>query len=241
MLEILIVLGVTLFAAIITLLTGFGLGTVLTPLFAIFYDVKLAVLMVAIVHLLNNLFKLYLFRAHIDFSIIRRFGFLSILGAFIGALLQFYIYSDSLKVLLGVVLLILGGAELLPSDRKIKIPQKVDFIGGFSSGLLGGLIGNQGAIRSAYLLNYQITKEAFIATATLIASVIDLTRIPVYLTTHHDQLRTEWTNIIPVVIVAYCGTLIGKKLLKRIDLSTFKKIVAGFVVLLGLGLVVGII
>ncbi len=239
--ETIIILVVTLPVAILTLLTGFGLGTVLTPVFTIFYDIKLAVLMVAIVHLLNNLFKLYLFRAHIDFSIIRRFGFLSILGAFIGAVLQFYVYSDSLKMMLGIALLLLGGTELLPTDKKIRIPQRVDFIGGFSSGLLGGLIGNQGAIRSAYLLNYQITKEAFIATATLIASVIDLTRIPIYLTTHHEQLASEWTNIFPVVVVAYCGTLIGKRLLKRIDLSTFKKIVAGFVVLLGLGLIVGII
>lgn len=239
--ETIITLIVTFPVAVITLLTGFGLGTVLTPVFTIFYDVKLAVLMVAVVHLMNNLFKLYLFRAHVDMSIIKRFGVLSIVGAFIGAVLQFYVYSDMLKVFLGIVLVILGGVEIIPTQKKVKIPPKVDFIGGFFSGLLGGLIGNQGAVRSAYLLNYQITKEAFIATATVIASVIDLTRIPIYLTSYRSQLGAQWTDILAVVAVAYCGTLVGKRLLKRIDLGTFKKVVAGFVVLLGLGLVVCLI
>ncbi len=239
--ETLITIAVTFPVAVVTLLTGFGLGTVLTPVFTIFYDVKLAVLMVAIVHLLNNVFKLYLFRAHIDFGIIRRFGLLSIAGAFLGAVLQFYMHGGPLKVFLGVVLVILGGIELVPTRKKLILPKKVDFLGGFSSGVLGGLIGNQGAIRSAYLLNYQISKEAFIASATLIASIIDITRIPIYLTSHRQELAAEWAHIAWVVATAYCGTLVGKRLLKRIDLGTFKKIVAAFVVLLGIGLAAGII
>ncbi|GAB4342544.1 MAG: sulfite exporter TauE/SafE family protein [Candidatus Abyssubacteria bacterium] len=232
---------VTFVTAILTLLTGFGLGTVLTPVFTIFYDVKLAVLMVAIVHLLNNLFKLYLFRAHVDLGIVRRFGVLSIVEAFVGAMLQASVSSGPLKAFLGLAFLLLGAVEFLPSGKRPTLPKKVDVIGGFASGLLGGLIGNQGAIRSAYLLNYQITKEQFIATATVIASVIDLTRIPLYLVSYHEQLLTRWTDIVPVLAVAYCGTLVGTQLLKFVDLGTFKKGVAACVVLLGVGLVLGLI
>jgi hypothetical protein len=236
-----LILAVTFLTAILTLLTGFGLGTVLTPVFTIFYDVKLAVLMVAIVHLLNNLFKLYLFRAHVDLSIVRRFGLLSIVGTFIGAMLQAYVSSGPLKTFLGAALLLLGAAEFLPSGKRPKIPKKVDVIGGFASGLLGGLIGNQGAIRSAYLLNYQISKETFIATATVIASVIDLTRIPLYLVSYHQEIAPRWSNIALVVAVAYCGTLVGKRLLRHVDLGTFKKVVAACLFLLGIGLIFGFI
>ena len=46
--------------AALTLLAGFGLGTLLLPAFAIFFPAEIAVAMVAVVHALNNLFKLAL-------------------------------------------------------------------------------------------------------------------------------------------------------------------------------------
>ena len=85
-------------AAILTLMTGFGVGTVLTPIFTFFFKVQIAILMVAVIHFSNNLFKLYLFRKHIDKAIIMKFGVLSIIGAFVGAFLQVYMQSHALKV-----------------------------------------------------------------------------------------------------------------------------------------------
>ena len=107
---------VTFVAALLTLMTGFGLGTILTPVFVLMYDVKLAILLVAIVHFLNNAFKFTLFRRHIDFGIIKRFGVLSVAGALVGAFLQLYLYSDVLKFVLGVVLIALGLGEFLPQN-----------------------------------------------------------------------------------------------------------------------------
>src|SRR3989337_1847587 len=82
-----IIPAVTAFlAAALTLMTGFGLGTILTPVFLLFYDVKIAILIVAVVHLLNNLLKFSLFSRHINTEILKRFGILTISGAFIGLL-----------------------------------------------------------------------------------------------------------------------------------------------------------
>jgi len=224
---------VTFLASVITLITGFGLGTILTPLFVVVFDVKLAILLVAIVHFLNNAFKFLLFRKHVDFAIIKRFGVLSILGAVIGALLQTYLFSGVLKMFLGVVLIVLGAAEFLPKSVSFRFPRKVDVIGGFLSGLLGGLVGNQGAIRSAYLLNYEITKESFIASATVIALFIDVTRIPVYVIAGRESLLEVPLKIVPVVLIAFIGTLVGKRFLQHFSSALFKKVVAGFVLLMG--------
>jgi len=170
-----IIPAVTAFlAAALTLMTGFGLGTILTPVFLLFYDVKIAILIVAVVHLLNNLLKFSLFSRHLNIEILKRFGILTITGAFIGAFLQGRMNSDTVKVLLGISLIFLGLKEASGFGEKVRLPKKIDFIGGFLSGLLGGLVGNQGAIRSAYLLNYNIPKETFIATATIIASIVDI-------------------------------------------------------------------
>lgn len=235
--NILVILFITFLTAGLTLLTGFGLGTVMTPVFTFFYDVKIAILMVAIIHFLNNLLKLGLFWKEVDLSVIRRFGIISIVGALLGAFLQLYIYSDGLKIFLGIVLIILGGRELLPQRKKWTMPKKIDFLGGLASGLLGGLVGNQGAIRSAYLLNYNISKETFIATGTMIACLVDVSRIPVYLIYHHQLLLDKWKILSVVTIVTFIGTIIGKRLLKRVSLENFKKLVAVMVVILGILLV----
>lgn len=177
----LLLLLLTLIVSALTLLTGFGVGTVLTPTFAFFYDARTAVFLVAIVHLANNLLKFGLFRQHVNKEILFKFGFTSLAGAVGGSLLQGSLEGFSVRYALAGFLVAAGLLEFLPAASTFRIPRSFDVLGGFFSGFLGGMIGNQGAIRSAYLLNYDLTKESFIATATAIAIVIDLTRIPVYL------------------------------------------------------------
>lgn len=231
---------VTFAASLLTLMTGFGLGTILTPVFAMLYDVKIAVFLVAIVHFLNNAFKFTLFRKSVDLSIIKRFGIVSIVGALLGSVLQMYVQSSVIKICLGIVLIILGGSEFVPKNFVFRLPKKIDTIGGFASGLLGGLVGNQGAIRSAYLLNYEISKETFIATATVIALAIDATRIPVYVMSNYQTLTDLSWKLVSVAATAFLGTLVGKRFLSSVSLSFFKKSVAGFVILMGVLFTFGI-
>ncbi|HEY5615369.1 MAG TPA: sulfite exporter TauE/SafE family protein, partial [Bacteroidota bacterium] len=232
----LIILIVTFLTSTLTLLTGFGVGTVLTPAFAFFYDAKTAVFLVSIVHLANNLLKLGLFRAHINKEIFIKFGAVSLIGAAAGSFLQNAIAGEYVRYVLAAFLVLAGGAEFVPGASKFKLPHSFDIAGGFFSGFLGGMIGNQGAIRSAYLLNYNLTKESFIATATAIAIVIDLTRIPVYLYNRADQLESAVTPLLVVIVVAFAGTLFGKRLLKNISLERFRMVVAGFLVVMGAAL-----
>jgi uncharacterized membrane protein YfcA len=219
--------------AVLTLITGFGLGTVLTPVFALVFEVKIAIFLVAVVHFLNNLFKFGLFWKNIDLTIVKRFGVLSLVGAVVGALLQIQLYSEIVKVVMGFVLVALGFSEILPQMEKFRIPKRFDQVGGFFSGLLGGFVGNQGAIRAAYLLNYSISKETFIATSTLISLIIDVTRIPVYFTAHAHILSSLGWHFIFVIVVTYGGTLLGKRLLNYVSLTMFRKVIAVFVIGMG--------
>ncbi len=236
--EFIVVLFITFVISTITLLTGFGVGTVLTPTFTLFYDVKTAVFLVAVVHLANNLFKYTLFAKYINKQIFFRFGLVSLLGAVLGSLLQGELQSRILKAFLGAFLLIVGVSEFLPQKFVWRLPKTFDPIGGFFSGLLGGLIGNQGAIRSAYLLNYNLSKETFIATATSIAIVIDLSRIPIYIYHQAALFKLAAPSLLIVTAVAFAGTFMGKNLLGKISLERFRAIVAAFLVLMGLALLV---
>jgi len=220
-------------SASLTLMTGFGVGTILTPVFLIFYDVKIAILIVAVVHLSNNILKASMFGKHISVDVLKRFGVLTLIGAFIGAFLQGKMDSYIVKVLLGVVLIFLGLKEATGFGEKVRLPRKIDFIGGFLSGLLGGFVGNQGAIRSAYLLNYNISKETFVATAAIIASVVDVTRIPVYIFANKDVLADNVILLLITTVSAFAGTFAGKTFLKKISLKTFKTYVAAMIIIIG--------
>ena len=230
-----------LLVAAMVLMSGFGLGTLLTPLFALFYDIKIAVLLVAIVHFSNNLFKLGLFFRHLDRAVLKRFGALSVVGALVGSLLQAWLQSQTLKIGLGVLLVILGTVEFLPPRVSWRIPKRLDPLGGFLSGLLGGVLGNQGAVRSAYLLNYSLSKEAFVATATIIACLIDVTRIPIYLLNYYGEIAAAWPYLIATILSAFLGTLVGKWLLDIVTLGAFRRVVAGSVVVVGVAMAIALI
>ena len=130
--------------AAVVVASGFGLGTTLTPLFLLVYDIKTAVLLVAVVHLANNLFKLTLFREHINYKIVRRFGLLSVAGAITGSMLQGHAQMPLLEIGLGILLVVLGGLELLPQKFQWRIPQKVDPVGGAALRPVGWFVGKSG-------------------------------------------------------------------------------------------------
>lgn len=235
LIRFLFILLITFVTSTLTLLTGFGVGTILTPTFALLYDVKTAVLLVSIVHLTNNLLKFGLFRRNVNLGILRRFGLVSIVGALAGSFAQSFLQSSLVAIALGCFLIVTGILEFLPLNP-FRIPRSFDQAGGFLSGFMGGIIGNQGAIRSAYLLNYDLTKESFIGTGTAIAILIDLTRIPVYLTHQTVTIETAGPGLLIVILIAFGGTFLGKRLLRHLSLGRFRRVVASFLILVGIRL-----
>jgi hypothetical protein len=92
MIEYITICTVALLASGLTLFSGFGLGTILMPVFALFFPLPLAIASTAVVHLSNNLFKLLLLGRHADRGVVIRFGipalvFAAVLAAFLGAFL----------------------------------------------------------------------------------------------------------------------------------------------------------
>jgi hypothetical protein len=83
--EILIVSIVALMASALTLFSGFGLGTLLMPVVAIFFPLEIAIAITAMVHLANNVFKVALLGRQADHSTLIRFGIPAVLCAFLGA------------------------------------------------------------------------------------------------------------------------------------------------------------
>ena len=87
----LIISVISFLVAGLTFFSGFGLGTLLMPVFAVFFSVQIAVAATAIVHLANNIFKVVLIGKKADKRIVLLFGLPAALAAIAGALLLGYL------------------------------------------------------------------------------------------------------------------------------------------------------
>ena len=95
------------------------------------------------------------------------------------------------------------------------------------------MVGNQGGIRSAAMLGFDLGPREFIATATAVALMVDLARLPVYLVAEWEQLRGSLHAIGVSLAGVVLGTAAGLAVLRRIPEQRFRTVVSGIVLLLG--------
>jgi uncharacterized membrane protein YfcA len=218
---------------------GFGIGSLLTPLLATRIDTALAVAVVTLPHALATTLRCVLLRRAIDWSVLLRFGLASAAGALAGALLHARIGPGVLTRALGVLLLLTAMAQLTGWSRKWH-PQGVLVTGfGLLSGVFGGLAGNQGGLRSAALLAFELSPRAFVATATATGVLVDLARTPVYLWSTGDRLGRL---LIPIAVMsagALLGTLLGERILLGLSPEHFGRVIGVAIALLGIWLLIG--
>lgn len=242
----------------LTLFSGFGLGTILMPVVAIFFPVPVAVAITAVVHLLNNLFKIAFLWRSVNSRVLITFGLPALIAAIPGALLLDYLsllepimryqWLDHehaitpVKLAAGLLLMIFATAELVPflnrfTSHNLGLP-----FGGILSGFFGGLSGHQGAFRSAFLIKANLSKESFVATNAAIAALVDTSRIIIYgLTFDLALIEAQSTLILLATITAFLGVFLGTQLLKKVTIGFIQKLVAVMLYLLGGLLGAGII
>jgi hypothetical protein len=252
--EYVVVIIVAFGASMLTFFSGFGLGTMLTPAFILFLPPELAVAATAIVHFLNNLFKLSLIGKHIHWRVVAKFGLPAIAGAFVGArLLARMSATDQvlhigpletsiLNIVIGALIFLFALFELLPKLKTIQLPPKWLIPGGVLSGFFGGLSGHQGALRSAFLIKAGLSKEGFIASGVMIACLIDSMRITTYFSSFDTALiSASWKLILLATLSAFIGAFIGKRLLKKVTIDLLQTLVGVLMMIVSLLLFAGLI
>jgi uncharacterized protein len=256
--EIIIISIAAFIIAILTFFSGFGLGTILTPVFMIFFPVDLAIGLTGVVHFFNNIFKLVLVGKKADKQVLFRFGIPAVIAAIIGSWLLLNItdlpplfsYEVSgrtfevspVKFFISLLLILFATLDLIPYFSKLQFSKGKLPLGGALSGFFGGLSGNQGALRSAFLIKAGLSKEAFVATAVVVSTFVDFTRLTIYATRFTKAgLDENLTVVISATLAGIIGAFIGNKLLKKVTLKFIQALVAIMLILISLALGAGLI
>jgi len=261
--DILIIAVVALLVAGLTFFSGFGLGTLLMPAFALFFPIEIAIAATAIVHLANNLYKGFLMGKHANLRVVFLFTIPAAFTAMLGAMLLSYFSNQSAlleysflgktniitpaNLTIGFLMVVFAFFELVPFLKRINFSNKMIPIGGMLSGFFGGISGHQGALRTAFLTHAGLEKKSFIGTMVLSAIVIDIVRLLVYgltfLSFDSKIFQTSEFNylIITGIVAAFVGTSIGKYLLDKVTFDTIHLVVGIMLMLLGVAISLGII
>lgn len=256
--EYVIICLVALFGAGLTLFSGFGLGTILLPVFGLFFPIEIAVVLTALVHFMNNAFKLLLFGKNADKNIVLKFGIPAILFSFLGAYIlslltnippiYSYHFNDNLiavkplKLIIGLLLIVFALFDFIPKLKNLEFDKKHLPLGGVLSGFFGGISGHQGALRSAFLIRAGLSKEAFIATGVVIACLVDVSRLSIYIPKIiSNEVELDFTLVGLATLSAFTGVYFGNKLLQKTTITLVQNIVGVTLLLFGILMMAGII
>lgn len=266
--DLVIVAIAVVFASGLTFFSGFGLGTIMLPVFSLFFDVSIAVGATAIVHLANNIFKFALVSKHIHFPTLLRFGVPAMIFGAIGGLLlkqidglptlYTYIISGStfeittIKVVIGILMIFFAIFDLSPRLSNLQVQPKHLPIGGVLSGFFGGVSGHQGAFRATFLTKAGLTKEQFIGTSNSVSLAVDLARLIAYFVPatiiagnseirFRDALMEGQTLLIVGIAFAFLGTFLAKQLVKKTTIKGIQRTVGVLLIVMGLLMGLGLI
>ncbi|OGO41791.1 MAG: hypothetical protein A2137_07615 [Chloroflexi bacterium RBG_16_58_8] len=260
--EYLVISIVALVAASLALFSGFGLGTLLTPAFILFFPVQVAVAAAAVVHLVNNFVRLLLVGRHTDWRVVFKFGLPAVVAAIPGAWLlgvltgipSIAVYQiggrnyeiTPVKMAIGIIIIAFAMLDIVPRMRKLTFNPRYLPAGGLLSGFFGGFSGQQGALRSAFLVKTALTPEAFIGTSSIIIVGVDVVRLAVYGAGFYaggfaSVTGDVWKVVVAAILSAAAGSVAGSLMVKRMTIETVRYIIGAMLLLVGAGLTGGLL
>jgi uncharacterized membrane protein YfcA len=254
-----IIVGLAAFAvSTLTLFSGFGLGTLMMPVFALFFPVPIAVASTAVIHVSNSFFKATLLRQHARKAVLLRFGVPAIGMAFLGAGVLTAISAQPalfvwhlggraatvtpIKLVMGILIIAFALIELVPRLRAFRVSPRWLPLGGAISGFFGGLSGHQGAFRAAFLSPLGLSPPEFAATQAVLACFVDAARLVIYAgsfllaSTVIEAGEVHWGLVGCGILCAFAGVLAGRRLLPSVRIDSVRRITGVLLLAVGAGL-----
>jgi uncharacterized protein len=213
-------------------ISGFGIGSLLTPALGARIPIADAILAVSIPHAVATALRCWRLRRSIRRDVLKGFGIASAIGGLAGAFALFAFRSWA-EVVLAFLLIATGLGGLTRWNRRLHPAHFASTLLGALSGLFGGMAGNQGGLRAAALMAFSLSPAEFVATSTAAGLLVDAGRLPVYLARSGSEIGGLAVTIGIATIGVVIGTLAGERILIRISRERFQQIVSILILALG--------
>jgi len=235
--DIIYIALLTLIAATIGTITGFGTSTIMIPVLVIFLPPVEVIFLVAIIHWFGNIWKVALFRTGIDLRLIALFGIVGLITSYLGASISLGANKDILLRLLGAFLAGYSLFLIFRSRFRVSAGPGTALSGGALSGFFAGMFGIGGAIRAMFLSAFYLPKEIYIATAGAIGLMVDATRIITYFTGGATLTKELWWGLLIFIPISFAGANIAKRIVDKMPQDKFRRVIAVFLFTIGLKLI----
>lgn len=212
--------------------TGAGTPVAAVPVIAAFFDVRLAVIVMAAPNLLANVRQVQIYWAHRlgqGFSL--KFGLSGAVGAVLGTLLLANLPGEALSIMLAVVVIAYIGLRLLRPDwqlsettaRRLVVPM------GTAGGVMQGATGISAPVSVSFLNAMRLERSVFIPTVSIFFAAMAIFQVPALVVT---GLLTRDLAILSAfaVIPMLAGLPLGDRLARRLSAAAFDRVL---LVLLG--------
>ncbi|MGB3713470.1 MAG: sulfite exporter TauE/SafE family protein [Candidatus Promineifilaceae bacterium] len=158
----------------------------------------------------------------------------SIVGVIIGTVLITNAPTETLRTLLGVIVLIFAIYKILEKRiLRTMVYKSRDWHGlvaGTITGFSSALAHTGGPPVSIYLLMQEVTPKVFIATSALFFLILNWIKVPfyIYADLFDSELLRQITWLLPLVPI---GVVAGRWLIGRVDAVTFERIIVGLLLI----------
>lgn len=234
--EMLLLVLLSLVAAILSGFAGFGGALLLLPLLVTIFGAKSAIPILTLAQLFGNASRVYFGRKELAWKYIKVFLLGAIPATVLGALTLWYLDAKLVRRLLGLFLIAwVIYRKIKPSFREVG--NKSLFIGGAATGLISGAVGSAGPLGAALFLSLGLAPTAYIASEAVTALSMHIMKLILYPTLKLMHLKEFLIGILlgGVMIV---GSYFGKKIAQKFSPVMFQWVVEGLLLISGMGMVI---
>ena len=178
-------------------------------------------------------------KGQLDFKkLLIYFGIPGIIASAYGASLIVHLPEKLSSIVVGIILVSYVIFLLLEPNFKLKENNFTASLGGITSGFLAGISGvGGGALRAVVLTAFNIPKSTYIFTAGVLGALIDASRIFTYFVSGTRIEIGLFLGFIFFIPASFMGAEIAKKFVYKIPQKFFRKVIALFLLLLGIKLI----
>lgn len=186
----------------------------------------------SIIMMIANIQKAIMLKSYVKRDVVLRFIAGAIPGALTGAFVVSLIPEHIMYFVFGIFLLIFCFLEIIKTGLNYSVRLKDFYWIGGVTGFSAGVLGAPGPIHAPFFMKYGLSKEAFIATASMTTLIVHLSKIGVFLNLGVFE-KIQPIMLILGIVNTLIGVYVGVIFLKKMRSETFDRIMVYVLGILG--------